>query len=854
MNEMATAAIDIFNDMLDAMGVGGWDYDVAAQLLSWNRVMHLIHDVPSSETPSLEMALDCYTEELRPAIRSAIRLALIDGTPWNLDLQMVTASGRHICVNARGRAIREAGETTRLSGTVRDLTSRSSGAKWMERISELVRELAACVILVDTKGQIASVNNAFVRQTGYHLPEVLGRSHAQILQGPETDPATLKEILEHRELGKCLVTELQLYRKDGTPCWQSITGAALRDESGLFTGYMYVGTDISAHRSMEKIANAELRRVGQAEALLRDVINALPVAVSVWDQNEHLIMTNPAYAEMFPIAGQFAVVGRSLRDVVRLSAEAGQYLNAGVTAEERDLWISGWMQQYCRPGATEVVEFPNDLFVQLSQRKSGNGNLVCVRTDISRLKRVEAELKQQTECDPLTGLASRTSFIEALSIALGPQHNATQGRGALILLDIDFFKQVNDTLGHPAGDELLLEIAARLRSIVRPSEVPARLGGDEFALLVPGLLEDQTADARVATIIKAISTPASICGKVIHPTFSAGVAWFPRDAADVKNLFWRADLALYDAKRAGRARWCRFRPERAAILESQVRASEHLRAAIAERKIQIAFQPKQLLRGGHAGFEAMARWHDGTEWAVATDLSKAATDIGMGQLFGHLIIDLALERICLLRGAGANPGPVVVNVCASQLLESKFTKRILSALDRHKLSPAHLELEITEAVLIDRAADRIERVLRQLRAAGIALALGDCGTGVTSLAHIARMPFNRLKIDRSFVSEVGRRSHGTVMAQTIIGLARSLRMQSVADGVETQRQLAFFRAEGCDALQGRLISPPLITLDDVLSYLFQAQELPAEWALQCRPAKRAELASCRTTPEAQNVQ
>jgi EAL domain-containing protein (putative c-di-GMP-specific phosphodiesterase class I) len=286
-----------------------------------------------------------------------------------------------------------------------------------------------------------------------------------------------------------------------------------------------------------------------------------------------------------------------------------------------------------------------------------------------------------------------------------------------------------------------------------------------------------------------------------------------------KELVKNADLALYEAKRSGRSCWRFYRPEQAKALDRHVHMANALRQAIDDGKLEVAFQPKRRLNGMHAGFEALARWHDGAGWVSPADFVPVAEASGLIRSLSRAVLDMALARTRALRSKSCHPGRIAVNVSGADLLDAGFVDQTLAALRRHRLAPSDLELEVTETVLLGRTADRVDQVLRELRARGITLALDDFGTGFASLSHIARLSVDRIKIDRSFISEIGTGGRSGLIARTVIALARDLEIESVAEGVENETQLEFLAAERCDAVQGYLISRPLLTLEEAAEYL-----------------------------------
>ncbi len=828
---------DFASRSLEAAGVGGWDFDCVTRVLRWNPGTFYIHDIEVGPTPSLEAALAFYTPASRLIIDEAVRRAVTLGSSYDLELQLVTAKGRHIWVNSRGFSYQENGRTVRLTGSMQDVTARHDLSERAERLALVVRQMTNAVVITDCAGNTEWVNEAFCSRTGYSLDEAHGRWPGTLLHGPETDAATSAHIRERIAAGEGFSVEILSYAKSGEKYWMAITCTKLLDADGMPCGFIAVENDITMRRQAEEALRHEAHERRKAESLLRDVLDTLPVAVIAYDSEERLLLTNQAYGAMFPLGVGFAAQGVKLPALIRNLAENGEYLDRGASVVEREKWIDNTIASHRDAATPRTVQLANGRFIEAREKRSATGNLVGVRTDITDLTRAEADLRRQVDHDSLTGLANRASLLRVLKDTLersdrrpvnsSPTSGSRANKpgpmgpscGTLLMFDIDHFKQINDTLGHDIGDLLLIEIAVRIRKLVRPGDIAARLGGDEFAVLMLGMSDGDAAKERLSTIHAALMAPALLGGHSIRVTVSAGATFFPDDGIDPATLIKNADLALYEAKRGGRARWCAFRIEQAQELEHHFRLAAALGVAIADGHITVALQPKRTIMGQHAGFEALARWHDGERFVPPNEFIPVAEDTGLIVPLGTVVLEAALLRISQLKSMGLEPGRVAVNVASAQLLDVDFFQVIKRAIRRYGLQPSDLEFEVTETVLLGAAAVRIEDVLRDLRSFGITLALDDFGTGFASLAHLSRLPIDRLKIDRSFVKEIGSGGRGGIIARTIVGLAASLGMDCVAEGVETQEQFEFLCAERCGIFQGYLFSRPLGTLDEAAKYL-----------------------------------
>jgi diguanylate cyclase (GGDEF)-like protein/PAS domain S-box-containing protein len=826
---MVDAVMTFFGRALEAAGVGGWEYDIATGRLSWTPVTYQIHEMEIGEPPTLDQALSFYTMESRPVIALAVQRGIEHGESWDLELPFVTARGRHIWVRACGQPVQENGVTVMLSGAFQDITARRDLLSRVERLSAVAREMTNAVIITDPAGRTEWVNAAFERMSGYTLAELSGLSARELMRGPDSDAGLALAMSEKAARGEGYEVEIVAYGRGGNPFWIAVTATPIRDASGTVTAFMAVASDVTARRRAEEDAAMQAQERQRAEALLRDVLETLPNAVAAYDPDERLALTNQAYTDMFPIEALLAQSGRKLHDLIQAAIIDGQYPDVGTTDRDREVWLEEFARRDRVSGIARSLRLPDGRFVQEQERRSASGNLVRVHTDTTDLKRAEEALRDQAYRDALTNLPNRRAFLAALEGERErmPHDEDQRGRtprddqrfGSLALVDLDFFKDINDSLGHDVGDEVLIQVGLRLAASMQDGDVASRLGGDEFAILLASPINVISVEARMDRIVAALIEPMHIRGRELHVTVSAGVTLITSGNETFAALLKNADLALYEAKKSGRARWCWFRPEQAEGLARRINLSTALRGALLDGAIDVALQPKRLLRGGHLGFEALARWHDGSAWKATSDFVGEAEDTGLLIQLGSRVADIAMSRVSLLRGLGYDIGRVALNVTGRQLLERSFLNDILDTLHRHGLDPSDLEFEVAEAVLLGHTSVRVEQALRDARRLGIGLVLDDYGTGHASLAHLSRLPFDRLKIDRSFVAEIGLGPRGGVIARSVIALARSLDMQSVADGVETQEQMAFLQSEGCDAVQGPFIARPMMTANEAALYL-----------------------------------
>jgi diguanylate cyclase (GGDEF)-like protein/PAS domain S-box-containing protein len=423
-----------------------------------------------------------------------------------------------------------------------------------------------------------------------------------------------------------------------------------------------------------------------------------------------------------------------------------------------------------------------------------------VIADVTAEVRAQHLLRHQAHHDSLTGLANRLTLHERLREQLASGRSA-----ALLVIDLDHFKAVNDSMGHSTGDALLKVVAVRLSACVRPTDVVARLGGDEFAMLVTSACGPDEALHLAQRVVAALQEPCEASGRLLRVGASVGVALLPEHGHSADQLFGHADMALYEAKEQGRGRSVVFSARLGDRSRRRVDLELGLRRALDRGEMAVHWQPQVDIRHWRvAGAEALLRWQHPQLGAVGpSEFVAVAESCGLIEELGHWVLDQAC-RTAATRLQGLS---VSVNVSAAQLRDERFAEHVRAALHAHQLDPSRLELEITESIFIDDAQGAIQR-LQALRELGVRIGLDDFGTGYSSLAYLRRFPFDTLKIDRAFVSELLLRGDAQAIVRTITQLAGALGMRTVAEGVETEAQLAVAEQTGCNQVQGYLVSPP----------------------------------------------
>ncbi len=428
-----------------------------------------------------------------------------------------------------------------------------------------------------------------------------------------------------------------------------------------------------------------------------------------------------------------------------------------------------------------------------------------VASDVTSAQKANLQLSWMAHFDALTGLANRHQFRSQLAQLLAPEFSDMRPF-AVLGLDLDHFKIVNDTLGHAAGDALLQEVSRRLQECTRRSDTVARLVGDEFAVILRDVSSKDEVELLTRRLIEGLRTPCEVQGSHVAIRTSIGVAMAPKDGTEIDALLNHADLALYAAKAAGRGDFCFFVPQMAAVTRRRLAVEQALRDALARGELSLAFQPQISLADWRViGFEALLRWHNPELGMVPpAEFIAVAEDGGLIAEIGAWV----LREACTQAATWPQGLGVSVNVSPVQAMSDALCGVVEAALAQSGLPAARLELEITESIFLNETQATM-RVLQTLHALGLQIALDDFGTGYSSLAYLRRFPFDTLKIDRSFVMELMSRRDARAIVKTIVSLARTLNMQIVAEGVEDAEQMDVLHRYGCDAMQGYLAARPM---------------------------------------------
>jgi diguanylate cyclase (GGDEF)-like protein len=596
----------------------------------------------------------------------------------------------------------------------------------------------------------------------------------------------------HRMLSRLAGVTLAMTRLARHDTTTSIPSRNDRDEVGAMARAVEVFKDNAIQLIAREVELKQLnRRIDIA-------LNNMTHGLCMFDAEQKLIVCNKTYVQMYALPPDLARPGVMLQAIEAFRSTVG---NGAIINPEQ---VAAATAIHAREATAFTQELMDGRTVAVSQRPMQDGGWVAVHEDITERRRAEAKIAHLARHDMLTNLPNRLLFREHLENAFD---RIQPERGfAVHCLDLDHFKTVNDTLGHPIGDELLKLVASRLTEAVSAVDFVARIGGDEFAVVQTSVSRPEQCSQLAARIVDLISRPYDIDGRHIVIGTSVGIAIAPNDGSNPDVLLKNADMALYLSKGDGRGTHRFFEGEMDRRLQSRRALELDLRKAITNGEFELYYQPILYLQTGKVtGFEALLRWNHPERGIIApADFIPLAEETGLILPLGEWV----LRTACAQAARWPQHVGVAVNLSAAQFKGRNLVQLALSALASSGLAAGRLDLEITESVLLQGEASTLA-ILHQLRESGVQISMDDFGTGYSSLAYLRNFPFDKIKIDRSFVRDMLVRKDCQAIIRAVVGLARSLGITTIIEGIETKEQLDTARAEGCDEGQGYLFSKPM---------------------------------------------
>ena len=656
-----------------------------------------------------------------------------------------------------------------------------------------------CRCLVDDYWMLLSVSPGCHGLTGYRAEDLVGkREHSlESLAHPEDRAAVRGTILAALETGSHYSIEYRIICRDGEEKWVQERGVGLRDECARWVLEAYLEDITDRVQAQIQLAETELR--------YRSIFENSVVGMFQSTESGRYLAANPALAKLYGYPTPEALIS-SLSDIA-----SGLYVDPQRRADfklliERDGRVDDFESEItCRDGSRIwIAEHAHAV-------RSADGSFLYYEgtvEDITERHRYQAVLQHQATHDPLTGLPNRNLLEDRLAQAVQLARRKSS-KVALAFVDLDNFKVINDSLGHAAGDQLLIEISSRLRAALRGLDTVARYGGDEFVLI----LGEQTSPADTThlleRVLSTIQAPLALEGHALRINCSIGVSVFPDDAQDLDGLLRVADVAMYHAKERGKGQYCFYTRDLNQAAQDRFALETALSSAIENHELTVVYQPKVDGGGVVRGFEALVRWNSAGQGLVTPDrFIPLAEETGQILAIGEQVLYAACRTAASWPLIDGQALSVAVNLSARQLREPGLPGLVADALAVSGLSPECLELEVTESMIMGDMEHNI-RVLKSIKALGVRIAVDDFGTGYSSLAYLQRLPIDTLKIDRSFVSGCNRGGKAMAIPHAIIFLGKALNLHIVAEGVETEEEREILAVCGCNEFQGYLFSRPL---------------------------------------------
>ncbi|MCC2956129.1 EAL domain-containing protein [Massilia sp. IC2-477] len=658
-------------------------------------------------------------------------------------------------------------------------------------VADLIESLPCVFYVIDQSGHLLLWNRALEEALEMQAGE-LPSTNVKFFFDDKDRPLIVDKILGAFETG-CSTHEAELVSKHGKR--SSFLFQCARSTLGNVPVVFGTGLDITARRQAEHGLRVRERAIYSS-------LNA--IVITHCEEGEHRIeYVNPAFER---------ITGYTLAEI---RGSDPRFMRIDGCDEDERSRIREALRR--KEGVRAVLRnvrkngevFWNDLRIDPVANLDGDiTHFVGVINDITEARHYERRLHHLAHHDPLTGLANRNLLQERLRHAI----ECAERDGfmvALAFLDLDNFKHINDNFGHDAGDAVLREVAQRLRASMREEDTIARMGGDEFVLLIC----DPASHAEVAELIerirRSITAPVRVGEHEIVPGTSIGVSVFPDDGDSLEKMMRAADAAMYHAKTLGKNNFQFYSAELNQIVHEHLMLEANLSRAIRDNEMVLDYQPKVDLRSGKVvGAEALVRWRHPVDGLIPPErFIPVAEETGLIVPLGEWVIDEACAALKAMAALGVDDFVIAVNLSARQLRQRQFAERLGERLRRHGVDPRKLELEVTESHLMDHPEEALE-ALAQLKALGVRLSIDDFGTGYSSLSHLQKFPVDYIKIDRSFLGDVGHDGQ-LVITRAIIALGHNLRLKVIAEGVETREQIAFLRQHECDEMQGYYFSPAL---------------------------------------------
>jgi diguanylate cyclase (GGDEF)-like protein/PAS domain S-box-containing protein len=665
------------------------------------------------------------------------------------------------------------------------------------------------IFMLDPEGLVTTWNLGAEQMMGYTAEEIIGRHFSCLFSEEDVRAGKAAAELAAATVADRYETQGWRVRKDGSRLWEHVVVTAVRDSAGTLVGFAKVARDLTDRRRADEL-------VADANRFREAILEASPFAIIATDTDGTIRNFNLAAEKMLWYRRE-EMIGKLTPAVIHDAQEVVQ--RAAELSGEFNTLIEPGFEVFVFQSRRGIVEerewtyvrkdgsrFPVNLAVTALRNAAGEvTGFLGIAYDIAERKRREEYTQHVAQHDGLTGLPNRALLNDRLAQAI--QVAMRSGNElAVLMVDLDHFKRVNDSLGHHVGDELLKQVAQRLLACVRGSDTVARMGGDEFVVLLPEAKDRAVIEKIAANIVQSVSVPIIVGAHELTVTPSVGVSFYPADGRSANALLKNADMAMYCAKAAGRAAYRVFNQDMELIAIRRMEGESELRKALLNNEFVMHYQPQVCLKTGSIiGMEALIRWQHPTRGVVPpAEFIPLAEETGQIVQIGEWVLRTACREALELQQRIGREIKLSINFSPRQFHRENLREMIASVIRESGFNPRCLEIEITEGILME-DVDEARKTLDELRELGVAIAVDDFGTGYSSFAYITRFRINTLKIDQSFISKMSESAEDYAVVHAIIAMARSLSLAVVAEGVETSQQLQMLRKLDCDAAQGFLL-------------------------------------------------
>jgi diguanylate cyclase (GGDEF)-like protein/PAS domain S-box-containing protein len=791
-------------------GVGSWSFDLGTRQMHHSVECAYILGLQAGEGMSdLEFLVSRYAPEWRRGIGQRLERCAKRGEAFDEEIQVLVPDASPKWVRTVGEAVLGSdGEVVRIQGAVQDISAQKLAQQETLRLA---------MRLTTT---LASITEAFVTLDRQCCFTYLNQESERLLQKTTADLLGLEvwhnfsDTVATRlrtQLGKAITSNRRVEFEEH---FQSL-GKWLEVRAYPFAeGLAVYFRDVTDRRRSQE----QLMLLETSVSRLNDIVAIVDTGANA-DHEPRIVFVNDAFEQHTGYSRE-EVLGQTPRMLLDLDPAIAKLRELALSLEQNNKARTELMV-HRKSGASFWIELE---VVSVQANADGVTHWVAVGRDITQRKTAEDMIRHLAFYDPLTDLPNRQLLLDRLQLALAQSKRSGQ-HGALMFIDLDNFKILNDTLGHHVGDQLLKLVGTRLIQSVRKTDTVARLGGDEFVIMVDDLSTDpEAADkksrALAEKVLNMLREPFRVAGHQHFATPSIGVTAFNGEQGDVGELLKQADLAMYQAKTLGRNTICFFDPLMQSRMSDNAAVSADLRVGLREKQFRVYYQPQVDRQGMVTGVEALVRWQHPVKGLITpVDFIPVAEDSGLILPLGQWVLETACEQLAAwAKWPQTSRLSIAVNVSVHQFRHPNFVDMVVEAIQRTGVRPHKLKLELTESLLADRMEITIEK-MGLLKNLGVTLSLDDFGVGYSSLSMLKRLPLDQLKIDKGFVADVLTDPNDAAISRAIIALAQSLSLQVVAEGVETHEQRDFLAYQGCDQFQGHLFSPPLPieTLDNFLN-------------------------------------